>query len=70
MNVISPGSIVWIGGDIAGIVTEVLLQGKSCKVLYRVSWWNGKDRHNEWFEEFEVSMKSGNRQEIGFRNTK
>lgn len=69
MNIISPGSEVVIDfmSDICGTICEVLI-GNNNIVRYKVSWWNGRARHCEWFDSFEVKINDKTVEKtIGFK---
>lgn len=65
-NVISCGSDVRIGDDIPAKVSAISIRDK--RVLYEVTWWDGRTRKVEWLEEFEVKQTCDTpRSAIGFR---
>lgn len=51
--VIAPGSKVRIGDDIPAFVTAVSINATG-RVLYNVSWWNGRMHEEKWLECFEL----------------
>lgn len=62
-----PGDEVWIGKDIKGRVVQVCIHtNRLCQ--FQISWWNGRERKIEWFEDFEVTPISPNGpfMQIGF----
>ena len=73
--IIRPGDDCWVGtkkDSIPGKVCEVSIKpatgGEFC-VMFRVTWWDGRNRKTEWLEDLEVEPISPNGpfQDIGFR---
>jgi len=50
---------------VTGKVTGVMVEGDS-EVSYRVAWWNGRARSNEWVVADELQAASQGRSTIGF----
>lgn len=53
IEVIQPGSPVLVGENIKATVLSVKVGDKKC-VSYECSWWDGRNRHVDWFEQIEV----------------
>ncbi len=69
--VFAPGSAVEIGGppSVLGHVVRVILEGNG-GVHYVVSWWAGRDRHEETMTASEVRPHhNGTQTHVGFRPT-
>lgn len=67
IRVFEAGSTVRIGPQDAavdGVVTEVCIFAGN-RVVYRVSWWNGRQRCNEYLKASEITSQ-GPKQRIGF----
>ncbi len=58
------GTKVVISGDIPGVVAAIRINGVG--VDYLVAWWDGKNRHNEFLDTFEIKFESEPTLEIGF----
>lgn len=59
------GSKVVLAGDLEGMVTAIEIQ--DCNhLMYRVAWWNGRARIEEWVHDLEVDGCSEDPVEIGF----
>ncbi len=59
LEVIQPGSEVWIGHEqdpLKGIILEVCIKQNNT-IQYRVSWWASRERRESWFESFEIDEK-------------
>jgi hypothetical protein len=72
MSVIAPESRVRIGPDkeISGTVIDVSVRSGGV-VQYRVIWWSGNERRNEWLEACEVHQEeSATVQRIGFASVR
>lgn len=71
LNIFKPGARVEIGDikdPIESTVIEVCLHCGG-HIAYKVAWWNGAERKEQWLEDHEVrSTDSGKRQPIGFRS--
>lgn len=67
VQVIAPGSEVFLGGEIRAKVLEVtLLEGGS--VVYKVCWWGGTDRNEQIVYPCEVQTEETTRfVNFGFR---
>lgn len=66
VSVIPCGQDVRIGDDIPAKVSAVSIRDK--RILYEVTWWDGRTRKVEWLEEFEVKQTCATpRSAIGFR---
>lgn len=59
VTVIAPGQKVRIGTDgyIEGEVIEVSIAGVERLVMYRVAWWEGRNRRCEWLSSVELSRE-------------
>ncbi len=57
IEVYDVGTLVVIGGDIEGFVVCVAIYAND-RIMYQVSWWNGKTRNCEWLEDWEVIHKA------------
>lgn len=51
------GSVVKVGKDIPATITGVKI-GANTHVLYECTWWDGRLRNVQWFEEFEITTES------------
>jgi hypothetical protein len=67
MNVVKPGSKVWIPrGEIKDAIVSCVQITSNERVLYLVTWWVGTDRKEQWLEEFEISTEQPNFIPVGF----
>ncbi len=58
-NVMQPGMQVTIGSDDNSLYGRILQTGitishDGTSIRYRVAWWDGTTRYDEWLEEWEV----------------
>ena len=65
MKIFKPETKVTIGVNIKGVINEVLITSNE-KVEYKISWWDCRNRKNEWFESHEVSGRREDKKDIGF----
>lgn len=63
MNIYAIGSTVKLF-DISGKVSGVAIYPDG--VQYRIVWWNGRERKEEWVHSFEITLDEGNRATVGF----
>jgi hypothetical protein len=49
-----PGTSVGLGEKLTGTVVGVWVQSNN-HVLYKVVWWNGNERKEDWIESFLLS---------------
>lgn len=65
LKVVCPGQKVQLGGGVPATVLAVSV-GTGDRVQYRVVWWDGRNRRDEWLEECEVDANGAARTPIGF----
>jgi len=75
MKVFQPGTRVHVGPQhqpLVGMVNKVMIEGKDAPTAtYKVSWWDGRTRKEEWFENHEVRQAGSNQpSKIGFHTNK
>jgi hypothetical protein len=55
VDVLKPGTVVKVSDSIVGTVLAIRIDpGPS--VLYLVSWWDGRVRHEQWLNPVELSL--------------
>ena len=60
------GSEVDLGNQLKGVVLEINIRPHD--EMYRVVWWDGKQRRTEWLDSIEVqAMDTSERWTIGFK---
>ena len=64
ITVYSVGTLVLVGDDIEGVITAVMVRGE---VSYEVSWWNGRERQQQLFQDCEMKVVSDKKTTIGFK---
>lgn len=72
MKVYDIGTVVTIGpkdDGTKGIVAAILISNGT-RVQYKIAWWDGRTRHEEWLEAFEIVGKASDRCTIGFLPSK
>ncbi len=66
IEVFSPKTKVKLVKDIEGLITSILINSKN-DVCYKVVWWDGNTRKEEWVKDYEIIYDSYNKKEkIGF----
>jgi hypothetical protein len=68
LEVLRIGEVVSIGfGEkIQGIIMEIAISKDG--VMYKVVWWNGRERNEEWVMACEIEAGLGvDRQKIGYK---
>lgn len=68
IEVLDIGTLVQIGPkgeEIQGVINEISISNGG-RILYRVSWWNGRERRNEYLEAYEVVSAKSPSVKIGF----
>lgn len=65
MEVFKPGSRVKID-DLHGKVSQICIAGEACRVTYEVSWWDGRQHQEAWFDSGRVEQPHPNTIPIGF----
>ena len=58
------GTKVKIAGDLKGVVTGIGIYSEN-QIQYRVAWWSGRKREEEWINRFEITWGE-DRTTIGF----
>lgn len=53
------------GEGVTGKITGLMVEGDN-EISYRVAWWNGRTRVNEWVYADELKASTGERLSIGF----
>ena len=53
LSIYPVGTQVVIGDDIQGIITAAMVRGE---VFYEVTWWNGRERMQQLFQECEMKV--------------
>ena len=61
----TPVQIGPVNEKIQGVVTEINIFNGG-RVLYRVSWWSGRERRHEYLEAYEVVSDKAPKARIGF----
>ena len=68
--ILSPGTRCHIAnGQIEALITAVQILGTpaACITTYEVTWWNGRERMQEWLQSLEIQVASTeNALPIGF----
>lgn len=67
IEVIHPGSRVTIGGDVEALVLAVMIMTDG--VQYKVAWWDGRERREEWIDPAEIGSGEGEMVKVGFKGT-
>jgi len=66
--VLRPGTKGNMSDGLTGLVTGGALYGTAADVQYRVAWWNGRERKEEWLRSSEIQACETKREmRIGFR---
>lgn len=55
IEVIAPGSTVLVGGDIEAVVLALSLGRDGLQ--YKVAWWDGRTRTEQWVDQLEVCSR-------------
>lgn len=67
IEVYAPGQQVYLSGAVLAVVQQVCIMAND-SIQYLVAWLDGKTRHSEWVDEFEVVGSETPRQyHIGFK---
>lgn len=53
VSCLRPGRRVLLQGNLEGRVIQALIR-ENASIQYQVAWWDGRTRHCEWLEAFEV----------------
>ena len=64
---ILPCSSVVMLGDISAIITAICITGTN--VQYKIVWWDGRKRYEEWVNEYEINKNNNKKVNIGFKTT-
>ena len=60
-----PGTSVIIGKDVPGIIDYIIITSNG--VCYSITWWNGRERKDSRFYEYEFTTDISNQKlNIGF----
>lgn len=70
MDIIPNGTIIEvIGNEIKGTVIEASIAGiNNPHIMYKVVWWAGGSRHEEWLESYEIEVYVDNSKQAGMVN--
>lgn len=67
IQVIRPGTKVHlVQGEIENATVTSIQITPGDRVLYKVVWWDGPDRKEQWLESFEVSIERPEYVQVGF----